>query len=67
MEKLPSAFYDYKTTYKNPIGMSPYHLIYGKACHLLVEIEHQAYWVIKQLNFSLDHVGKHHLLQVQKL
>ena len=50
--RLTNTLWAYRTAYKTLLGMSPYRLMYGKACHLLVEIENQAYWTIKQLNFA---------------
>jgi hypothetical protein len=46
---------------------TPYWIVYGKACHLLVELEHKALWAIKQLNFDVKEAGSHRKLQWSEL
>ena len=42
--------------------MSPYKMVYGKACHLPLELEHKAYRAIKELNYDFKLVGEKRLL-----
>nr|GEZ46023.1 hypothetical protein [Tanacetum cinerariifolium] len=53
--------------YKTPIECTPYKLVYGKACHLPIELEHKAYWPLKQANFDLTVVGDHRKIQLNEL
>nr|GFD34820.1 reverse transcriptase domain-containing protein [Tanacetum cinerariifolium] len=42
-DKLDDALWALRTTYITPIGCTPYKLVYGKACHLPIKLEHKAY------------------------
>nr|GEV63717.1 hypothetical protein [Tanacetum cinerariifolium] len=58
-DKLDDALWAFRTAYKIPIGCTPYKHVYGKACHLPIELERKAYWALKQANFDLTVAGDH--------
>nr|GEU73511.1 reverse transcriptase domain-containing protein [Tanacetum cinerariifolium] len=66
-EKLDDALWAFRAAYKTPIGYTPYKLVYGKSCHLPIELEHKAYWALKHVNFALKTVGDHQKLQLNEL
>ena len=65
--KLLDSLRAYRTTYKTILGMSPYRLVYGKVCHLPMEIEYKAWWAVKKLNLDMGRVGLKRLLDIRVL
>nr|GEX05785.1 reverse transcriptase domain-containing protein [Tanacetum cinerariifolium] len=66
-DKLDDALWAFRTTFKTPIGCTPYKLVYGKSCHLPIELEHKAYWALKHVNFNLKTTGDHRKLLLNEL
>nr|GEW27644.1 hypothetical protein [Tanacetum cinerariifolium] len=66
-DKLDDALWAFWTAYKTPIGCTPYKMVYGKACHLPIELEHKAYYALKHANFDLKTAGDHRKVQINEL
>nr|GEW38068.1 reverse transcriptase domain-containing protein [Tanacetum cinerariifolium] len=66
-DKLDDALWAFHTTFRTPIGCTPYKLVYGKSCHLPIKLEHRAYWALKHVNFDLKTAGDHRKLQLNEL
>ena len=46
--------------------MSPYQIVFGKPCHLLVEVEHKVYWAIRRINENINEVGLNRKFQINE-
>ncbi|XP_071727050.1 uncharacterized protein [Rutidosis leptorrhynchoides] len=65
--KLDEALWAFRTAYKTPIGTTPFRLVYGKTCHISVEVEHKAFWEIKEINLDLERAKEKRVTQLHEL
>ena len=66
-KKIEDVLWAYGTTFKTPLGMSPFRIVYGKMCHLSVELEHRAYWATRRLNIDSTLAREKRMLQLSEL
>nr|GEU38346.1 reverse transcriptase domain-containing protein [Tanacetum cinerariifolium] len=66
-DKLEDALWAFRTAFKTPVSCTPYRLVYRKASHLPLELEHKAFWALKHAKFDLKTTGDHRKLQLNEL
>nr|GEX04589.1 reverse transcriptase domain-containing protein [Tanacetum cinerariifolium] len=65
--KLDDALWAFCTAFKTPIGCTSYKLVYEKACHLPIELEHKSYLALKHANLDLLTAADHQKVQLNEL
>nr|GFC44115.1 reverse transcriptase domain-containing protein [Tanacetum cinerariifolium] len=66
-DKLEDALWAFRTAFKTSVRCTPYRLVYGKTCHLPLELEHKAFGALKHANFDLKTPSDHRKLQLNEL
>ncbi|KAJ0568663.1 putative nucleotidyltransferase, Hydrolase [Helianthus annuus] len=66
-DKLDDALWAFRTAYKTPLGTTPFMIVYGKACHLPVELDHRALWALKTVNLDMTEAARKHFFQIHEL
>ncbi|XP_021993315.1 uncharacterized protein LOC110890056 [Helianthus annuus] len=67
LDKLDDALWAFRTAYKTLLGTTPFMIVYGKACHLPVGLEHRALWALKTVNLDLSHAARKRFFQIHEL
>ncbi|KAG7583616.1 Integrase catalytic core [Arabidopsis suecica] len=65
--KLDDTLWAYRTAYKTPIGRTPFQMLYGKSCHLPVEVEYKAIWATKLLNLDIKEAQEKRSVDLHEL
>ena len=66
-KKIEDVLWAYRIVFKTPLGMSPFRIVYGKACHLPTKLKHRAYWATQMLNMDSKVAGEKRMLQLSEL